>query len=220
MDIIYSYMLFILLVCTVNSDIIFVLDSSGSIGTTDYQQVIEFTRVFADNLDIGPMANQVGVILFGSTAQVAFNLNTHSDKASLLDAINNLPYLNSFTNTVDGLCLLLEEGFTEQNGARLSSGDVFRLAIVMTDGQSNEITNQCNFTSVIEAAEAVHNFDPSILVFAIGVTNSVNNAELEAIATRNEFITYLVDFDQMLFRETMDEQMYQLCFRSEYLSVL
>lgn len=182
--------------------------------------MIEFTRVFADNLDIGPMANQVGVILFGSTAQVAFNLNTHSDKASLLDAINNLPYLNSFTNTVDGLCLLLEEGFTEQNGARLSSGDVFRLAIVMTDGQSNEITNQCNFTSVMEAAEAVHNFDPSILVFAIGVTNSVNNAELEAIATRNEFITYLVDFDQMLFRETMDEQMYQLCFRSKYLSVL
>ena len=177
--------------------------------------MIEFTRAFADNLDIGPTTNQVGVILFGNVAQVAFNLNTHSDEASLLNAIDSLPYLNAATNTRDGLCLLLEEGFTEQNGARLSASNVFRLAVVITDGVSNVNTNRCNFGSVMEAAEAVHNFDPPILVFAVGVTNSVNNAELEVIATSNEFVTLLANFDEALFRETMDEQMFQLCFRSK-----
>ena len=181
--------------------------------------MIEFTREFAGNLDIGPTTNQVGVILFGSNAQVEFNLTTHSNNVSLLTAIDNLPYLNSATNTADGLCLLLEEGFSEQNGARVSAGDIFRLAIVLTDGQSNRFDNRCSFGSTMEAAEAVQNFDPPILVFAIGVTNNVNNAELEAIATRDELITLLAGFEEMLFIETMDEQMYELCARSKHPSV-
>ena len=172
--------------------------------------MIEFAYKFADSLEIGPTENQVGVVIFSTYGQVVFNLSTYSDKIDLLSAINTIPYLDEGTNTGDGLRILIEEGFTEESGARLSSSTVYRLAIVMTDGHSN------NITKTKEAAEAVHNFYPPILVFAIGVTTSVNREELEAIATRGEYITFLSRFDESQFVETRDEQTYELCVKSKF----
>ena len=150
--------------------------------------MIDFTYNYADSLDIGPAENQVGVIIFGYYSQVVFNLSTYSDKRDLLTAINTIPYIGWGTNTAEGLRVLIEEGFTEENGARLSASNVYRLAIVMTDGRSDD-----GFQTK-EVAGAVHNFHPSILVFAIGVTDSIDTEELKAIAIRDEYITFLSNF--------------------------
>ena len=192
------------------------LDSSGSIGTDNYETVRNFTYRFVDGLSIGPDENQIGLIIYGSEGHVVFNLSTFAEKAPLLEEIRRVPYLRMrrSTNTADGLCLLLEEGFTEDSGARLSSDNVFQLAIVLTDGKSNEESQRCNWTT-LEAAEAVHNFPHSIIVYAIGVTDNVNDEELRAIASEEEYIVYLEDFDSTLFTQTSDEQTYQLCFRSK-----
>ena len=192
------------------------LDSSGSIGTDNYETVRNFTYGFVDGLSIGPDENQIGLIIYGSEGHVVFNLSTFAEKAPLLEEIRRIPYLGQLTNTADGLCLLLEEGFTEDSGARLSSDNVFQLAIVLTDGHSNRESQRCNWTT-LEAAEAVHNFTHPILVYAIGVTDDVNGEELKAIASEEEFIAYLEDFDSTLFTRTSDEQTYQLCFRSKCL---
>ena len=190
-----------------NSDLIFVLDSSGSIGGTSYQLVREFVYNFVSSLDIGPNDNQVGVIIFSSDAQVVFNLNEHNNKLELLQAINSTPYLADSTNTAAALRLLIDVGFTENAGARLNSGALFRLAIVMTDGMSN-----VNPEDTPLAAAAVHAFEPGILVYAIGVTDSVNQEELEQIATAPEFIDQLESFDRRLFDETQEQQSYEICF--------
>ena len=132
----------------------------------------------------------------------------------MLNEIEDIRYTRS-TNTADGLCLLLDS-FTEERGARLSAGDVYRLAVVMTDGKSNHVSERCNYSSTIEVAQKVHNYSHPILVFAIGVTDNVNDDELKAIATREEYITYLSMFDESLFRETSDEQTYELCVKSKW----
>ena len=199
--------------CKIKSDIIFVLDASGSIGASNFTEVINFTLKFVDGLAIGPTENQVGVILFDDVGVPIFNLNEYSDKESLLERIENIEYKRA-TNTADGLCLLLE-GFKDENGARLSAGDVFRLAIVMTDGRSNRVSERCNGSSTVEVAEKVHNFSHPILVFAIGVSDGINDEELKAIATQEEYIVYLSNFDEKRFRETSDEQTYELCVKSK-----
>ena len=204
--------------CPIKSDVIFVLDTSASIGPSDFQEVINFTLYFVGDLNIGPTDNQVGVILFSDVGETIFNLKTFSDNQSLFERIKRIDYrrykgIN--TNIADGLCLLLE-GFKEENGARLSEGNVFRLAVVMTDGQSNRVSKQCNYSSTEDVAEKVHNFSPPILVFAIGVTDRINDRELQAIATHKEHITYLANFDKRLFMEASDEQTYEFCVKSKW----
>jgi collagen type VI alpha len=199
--------------CKIKSDVIFVLDTSGSVGSHNFREVINFTLKFVENLNIGPTENQVGVILFNHLGIPIFNLSTYSDKESLLKGIESIEYRAGYTNIADGLCLLLE-GFREENGARLPEGDVFRLAVVMTDGQSNRLSEQCNNSTTEDVAEKVHNFSPPILVFAIGVTAHVNVSELKAIATHEEYIMYLGKFDENLLMEARDEQTYEFCVKS------
>ena len=190
-------------------DLIFVLDSSGSIGSGNYQKVREFVKNFIKSgITIGPNDDQVGVIIFGGNAQVVFNLNAYQKETQLLGAIDSIPYLSESTNTAAALRKLIDEGFTEGGGARLDSKTVLRVAIVMTDGKSNVSPSD---TPV--AATRVHNFRPSILVYAVGVTNSVNQEELNEIATSPELVDNLDSFDTSLLKEYQEEQFYHICVK-------
>lgn len=204
----------------VKSDIIFVLDASGSVGASNFREVVEFTRNFINELEIGPNNTQVGVVVYASSATTIFNLNTHSNKADLLAATNTIMFTNGATNTADGLCLMLE-GFNEENGARLSQSDVFRLGIFMTDGRSNRNTNRCpppGTTSSV--AQLVHNSSDPITVFSIGVTNNVNQNELRLIASEDDFTVNIASFDNQLFREISDQQMEELCTRGRCIIII
>ena len=178
----------------VNADIFFVLDVSASIKQTNFEKVKEFEIDFVKNITIGPNDNQVGTIIFSNNARIAFNLSSYNDTESLVDAIENLTYISYFTNVKDALCRL-KDGFNESNGARPLSRAVFRIAIVLTDGKSNEHHSDCNWDTIEEAAEEVHAL--GILVYVIGVGN-FDHSELEAIASAVPgSISYLSDFDSL-----------------------
>ena len=189
------------------------LDSSGSIGAHDFREVRSFVHEFVNSIRIGPDDNQVGAISFSNTAHVDFYLNSYSTKAGLLTAIQNIPYYGGSTNTAAGLCKLIREGYTTQHGARLSSASVSRLAVIMTDRRSNTVASECLFVSTFQAAEAVHRFEPSILVYAIGVTSSVAFHELHAIASRPEYVSTISSFDSILLKSIQEQQTYELCNR-------
>lgn len=197
--------------CKINSDIFFVLDTSGSVGSRNFQEVRGFVSDFVAGLKIGPNDTQVGVIVFDTTARVQFYLNSYSTNASLLTAIPNIAYRGGLTNTPDGLCKLIREGYTTQHGARLSSASVLRLAVVMTDGKSNRRSSDCSFEDVSQAANAVHSFEPSILVYAIGVTNNIDFQELSAIATGPQYVSNITSFNASLLQALVNQQTYDLC---------
>lgn len=67
---------------------------------------------------------------------------------------------------------MVMEGFSERRGARAESDDVARVAIVITDGRSQD-----NVTEPAIAARRLH-----VNMFAIGVTDHVLASELESIA--------------------------------------
>ena len=50
--------------CKVNTDIIFLLDISGSISKPDLKKVVGFETQFVQNLNIGPDNDRVGTVLF------------------------------------------------------------------------------------------------------------------------------------------------------------
>ena len=205
----------IFLGCKVNLDIFFVLDGSGSIGGTDFNQVRQFEHDFVEQLRVGPQDNQVGTIVFSGGGQVIFYLNTYNNGNDVFNRIQSLPYPGDSTNTADGLCKLVRYGFADGNGARPASGAVFRIAIVMTDGKSNEESSECQWNT-LQAAEAVHELDPPVLVYVIGVTDSVNVNELNAIATSPDFVTHISSFDPHIIQEVQESHTDEVCRRGMY----
>ena len=194
--------------CKVNLDLIFVLDESGSVGPSNFEEVKTFAHDFVDTLTVGPEDTQVGVITYSTEARIRFYLNTYQNKHDTLQAIENVPYQAGWTNTADGICKLIRYGFNETYGAR--SGAVLRVAVIMTDGQSNRNSIECG-TSTPQAAADLKRQIPPIVVFAIGVTDNVNDTELEAIATSPRHITHISSFSTSLLQETQETQTYELC---------
>jgi len=181
-------------------DVIFVIDSSGSIGSTRFQLIREFTANITAELIQNSSRIAVGVILFESTAHIQFNLQTYTSPSSLLSAINNLPYNGGGTNTAEALTLLLS---TAQNGILGLRNDSSKVAIVITDGQSSSLS------ATLSAAAALHTsniFD----VFAVGV-GGANLNELEGIASNTNFVFFTSSFNSTGLQLLQDRIIPQLC---------
>ena len=192
--------------CTFTTDTVFVLDTSGSIGSGNFQEVRTFTRDFADVLlrnESDTSYNKIGIVLFQSSASVTRALNSSViPREDLLNLIENLPYTGGGTNTAAGLEIMRTQEWRDQIST-------VRLAIVLTDGRSND------FTATINAARRVHEHAPSILVFAIGVGSGPNMEELREIASGPEFVASLASFDHSLFSSTVASFSYRICNTGE-----
>ena len=176
------------------------LDESGSIGNDNFENVKVFVHNFTSNLLTDVTAvNRVGVITFSNRGQVYIALNSTTKNDELLDNISNLPYNEGNTETALGLELMRQQEWRNEIS-------VLRLAIVLTDGRSS------NRTATLDAARAVHDHEPPIVVYAIGVGGNTDQDELRAISSGIEFVTHLSSFDADVLDSTRDGYTYQICF--------
>ena len=181
-------------------DVVFVIDTSGSIGISNFQLIKEFTANITTELISRSPNSAVGVILFASSAYIRFNLQTYTTLNSLLSAIDNLPYSGGGTDTDEALTLLLSSA---RNGALGIRNDSSNVAIVITDGHSS------NHYATLSAAAALHAsniFD----VYAVGVGGADQN-ELETIASSPEFVFFTSSFDNTGLQQLLDKLLRQLC---------
>lgn len=69
------------------ADIILVVDSSGSIGTENFDKVRNFLKDLVNSLDIDPSLTRVGLMLFNDKATWQFKLNRYGDKFEMLKVL-------------------------------------------------------------------------------------------------------------------------------------
>jgi len=168
--------------CAGKLDLLFLLDSSGSIYSGDFLRAKQFVYDVVNQLDIGYNETRVAIINFSSMIQVEAYLNSYFDKANLLRAIQNIYQFGEFTNTGEALERCLDI-YDETNGMRPSADGVIKLIIVLTDGLSNGYINP------IDSALQLKSKDISI--FSVGVGSGVNFDELNGIASDNN--VFLLD---------------------------
>uniref|UniRef100_A0A158RCP8 VWFA domain-containing protein n=1 Tax=Thelazia callipaeda TaxID=103827 RepID=A0A158RCP8_THECL len=167
-------------VCTVQTtcpkqktDLMFLIDGSGSIGSYVFKnEVLRFVKEFVELFDIGLENTRVGLIQYSDQIRHEFDLNQYTDKTSVINAISQIQYLTGLTRTGSAIQHMITEGFSERRGARTKGDDVTRVAIVITDGRSQD--------NVTEPALNTRN--SNVNMFSVGVTDHVLASELELIA--------------------------------------
>ena len=102
--------------CYAQADIVFLLDSSGSVGATNFQKMLGFVRNVANNFNIGPNAVQIGVDTFQTSHKAEFYLNTYSTKQPMLTAINNIKYIQGLTHTGEAIKFVADDSFSAAHG--------------------------------------------------------------------------------------------------------
>ena len=184
-------------------DIVFVIDTTTSIGSFRFQRIREFVANVATDLKLNSPESRVGVILFDWFTRLQFNLQRHTSLSTLLPAINpGLPYFNSFfsTNTGNALEFLLSSA---QNGVLGIRNETSNIAIVITDGQSD---NRFLTRSAAAALHAANIFD----IYAIGFGSADIN-ELRTIASDPRFVYFTNFFNEFSLEELKMNITDQLC---------
>ena len=136
--------------------------------------MISFLDGLIEDLDIGSRfgAMRVGVVVYGNNAVVEISLADIDNLPALRAAIDRINYLpNEGTNTSGGILLMMQQ-FEEHDRSYFAA----KIAVLITDGKST-------IDSVDTVASATEAKNRGITVFAIGVTNMVDEEELQLISS-------------------------------------
>ena len=181
-------------------DVVFVIDTSSSIRTANFQNIRQFTANITTELFHNSINPAVGVITFNNSARLYFNLQAHADLSTLLSAIENIPYHGGNINTADALELLLT---TAENGSLGLRNDSSKIAIVITDGASTDPDATSLAATTLHASNI---FD----VYAVGIAGA-NRVELQRIASGPEpdFVLFADSFADL--RQLEENILPELC---------
>ena len=115
-----------------------------------------------------------------------------------------ITYTGGGTNTGAAISTCIQQ-FNTSYGARPKSSGIPRIAIVVTDGRSN------NPTTTISAAEMAHS--EGILSYAVGVGDNVNMEELAVIATDpdSQYVRSVAEFSTSEFRSLQESLNNEAC---------
>ncbi|KAH0627287.1 hypothetical protein JD844_002810 [Phrynosoma platyrhinos] len=185
------------------ADIVFLVDSSASIGLENFQKVKNFLYTLVSNLHVSHDQIRIGLAQYNDEIFVEFLLNQYSLKNDILEQIQNLPFRSGSTYTGAALNSIMEEYFIESAGSRAQE-NVPKVVILLTDGESNDDVK-------IPASKLRAR---GISVYVVGV-NVQDTAELKEIASRpfNKFLFSIDSFD--VLQEVTNSLLQMVCFAVE-----
>ena len=167
-------------VCEGNLDVVFMLDASGSIEEKNFAKIIAFVSAIVDRMSVDNGRSRVGAITFSDHPAEQFALGSHSTSAGVRASLATVHYTRGTTD----LAAAIELVRTRLFGASGDRAEARNVAVVITDGESN------NRTLTLEAARRAK--EEGVVLVTVGVGSNIDWFELQAIASfpphRNMFL--------------------------------
>lgn len=109
-------------------DLVFVLDSSTSVGASNFALLKEFVKDMIDFTDIDSGAVRVGLVIYSTDVLVEFYLDEYITKADVKNAIDRLSYITGTTNTAEALMRMYGHVYSPTRGDR---GDAENIGVTV-----------------------------------------------------------------------------------------
>uniref|UniRef100_A0AAQ5XG33 Collagen alpha-1(XVI) chain n=1 Tax=Amphiprion ocellaris TaxID=80972 RepID=A0AAQ5XG33_AMPOC len=170
----------------VHYDLAFILDTSSSVGKENFEKIRQWVANLVESFDVAPDKTRVAVVRYSDRPTTEFNLGRHRTLEDVKRAARNIRYLGGNTMTGDAISYTTNNIFTERNGARSNARGIQRVAILLTDGRSQDY--------VLEPSKAAAK--AGIRMFAVGIGEALKE-ELEEIAAepKNAHVFHVTDFN-------------------------
>ncbi|KAG8559222.1 hypothetical protein GDO81_017268 [Engystomops pustulosus] len=166
-------------------DIVFLIDGSND-GRASFPSLRSFIQRVVESLDVGQDRIRIGVVQYSDSPRSSFQLNTHSDRQGVVNAVRQLtPIGGTPLNTGAALDYVTTNVFTRSAGSRADDG-VPQFLILLTTGRSRD--------DVRRPATELKN--SGVLPFSIGVRNA-NADELRTISFIPDFSIFVPDISQL-----------------------
>ncbi|KAL7858649.1 hypothetical protein AOLI_G00187510 [Acnodon oligacanthus] len=170
----------------VHYDLVFILDTSSSVGKENFEKIRQWVSNLVESFDVGDNKTRVAVVRYSDRPTTEFNLARYKSLEEVKRAAKNIRYLGGNTKTGDAISYTTNNIFTIQAGARPPAWGIQKVAILVTDGRSQDYVLEPS----LAAAKA------GIRMFAVGIGEALKE-ELEEIAAepKNAHVFHVTDFD-------------------------
>ncbi|KAK1795665.1 hypothetical protein P4O66_001158 [Electrophorus voltai] len=168
-----------------NIDLVLLIDGSKSVRPQNFELVKQFVNQVVERLDVSARGTRVGLIQYSSRVRTEFPLSMYQTKDEIKAAVMKVEYMEKGTMTGLALKHMVENSFSEAEGARAASKNIPRVGLVFTDGRSQD--------DITEWAKKAK--DAGITMYAVGVGKAVED-ELREIASEpvEKHFFYTADF--------------------------
>ena len=107
--------------CSTVVDIAFVIDSSGSIGRSNWERMKRFIKSLVSTLDVSPSATHVAAVAYSTNPEVVMRFNGFQGTDQVNQLIDRMRWQRGFTYTDKALLLANSSLFQTSTGMRLSA---------------------------------------------------------------------------------------------------
>jgi hypothetical protein len=159
------------------------LDSSNSIGPSDFQILKTFAKQFVNAFKVGPGASRFGIVQFSTERRGRIESVLSENALDINTAIDKMVPINGFTDIQEGLAISRIELVTK------GRPNVARQIILLTDGVHNEPGDP--------VAEAQLAKDEGITIQTIGIGLESDSKLLKVIASTPADTVRVDDFKQL-----------------------
>ncbi|XP_078377290.1 cuticlin-6-like [Oculina patagonica] len=175
---------------TTSVDVAFIIDSSGSIGATNYQNQKNFVKAVAKSFGIAPGKSRAAMVLFGTSASVQARFGQYATMEEFGRAVDALPYDESGSTRIDkALDVVATEIFPA------ARADVPKIALLITDGVQ---TQTADAKGLKEASEPLPR--AGVHVLAVGIGSGVDTNQLRLVTESDEDVMVASDFQDLLLK--------------------
>lgn len=118
-------------------DLVLLIDGSKSVRPQNFELVKQFVNQVVDSLDVSAKGTRIGLVQYSSRVRTEFPLNMYQTADEIKNAVMNVQYMEKGTMTGLALKHMVENSFSETEGARDPSR-IPRVGLVFTDGRSQD----------------------------------------------------------------------------------
>ncbi|XP_078198844.1 collagen alpha-1(XXVIII) chain isoform X15 [Callithrix jacchus] len=181
-------------------ELVFVIDSSESVGPENFQIIKNFVKIMADRVALDLATARIGVINYSHKVEKVANLKQFSSKDDFKLAVDNMQYLGEGTYTATALQAANDMFKDARPGVK-------KVALVITDGQTDSRDKE-KLTEVVKNVS-----DTNVEIFVIGVVKKndpnfeIFHKEMNLIATDPEHVYQFDDF--FTLQDTLKQKLFQ-----------
>ena len=160
------------------------MDSSGGVMEENWYKVLYFANSIVSQFDISPQAVRVGVITYGSHAEISLSLGSHKTFEEVTDAIDAIPFLGGATNTHTAF-LMMRAHFSS-----VSRPNVRKIAILITDGQTA--------MPYMAIQQASYVRSEGIQLYVAGIDKNFDYSEAARMVSNKDHIIQIESFQDLI----------------------
>ena len=175
-------------ICDLVMNVGFILDSSANV-KDNYNAEKLLVKTLAASFGVSPSGSKASVIAYSDIADIKIKFTDNNDVQSFMDAVDEIPLMNSKSRIDKALELADKTMFTLSNGAKPG---VVNVLVILTTGTESDDEDAVNPASIAEEM-----IKAGVNIITVGIGEKVNKDKLEAIASEEANVFMAASSDEL-----------------------